>query len=116
MFDDTPHGTKCERSNSPDGKFIAERCMFGMEGRAGNDYVGRLYDEKNGRLLAQHTFVAYADDIQVLWTGFGEEEKHYNKSVMFIKGDGGDDQTYIDLPPSSWEKIRAMRPRLPWGR
>ncbi|QIE26181.1 hypothetical protein SBC1_45460 (plasmid) [Caballeronia sp. SBC1] len=56
LFDTTPPGTECERSTSPNGLYIAERCVVQWIPGGNSKYVGRVFDAKSRRKLAQHTF------------------------------------------------------------
>jgi hypothetical protein len=104
LFNHTPHGRECESSKSPDGLYMAERCLLKWVPGGDSKYVGRLFDARNGKLLAQHTFATPVP--QVAW--FNYEEIY----VSFSIGDGGDDATYISIPPSKWDRLLAARPRL----
>ncbi|MFP3565316.1 hypothetical protein [Paraburkholderia sp. SIMBA_030] len=104
VFDHTPPGTDCKKSSSPDGSYTAELCMLKWYGRGNAEYVGRVFDAGSGKLLAQHTFITPVPTI--MWSDYEGE------SVLFSIGDGGDKSTYVDLPPSKWDRLLAARPRL----
>lgn len=116
LCDRTPRGTECEKSSSPDGIYIAERCFLEVQSFDNGDkkYVGRLFDARSGRLLAQHTFITPVPEL--FWSsGFysGEPNPHYiEPSVNFSRGGEDGDGSAISLPPSFWEKLMAARPRL----
>jgi len=116
LFNRIPHGTECEKSSSPDGIYIAERCFLEVQSfRSGNaKYVGRLFDAENGKLLAEHTFITPVPDL--FWSpGFrsGEPSPHYvGPSVNFSRGGEDGDGSDISLPPSGWDRLLAARPRL----
>jgi hypothetical protein len=117
LFDTTPRGTECERSTSPNGLYVAERCVLRWLPRGDSKYVGRLFDAKSGRKLAQHTFSTPVPDLS-WYLGMDYSPKddgvliHAPPSVGFSIGDGGDDATFISLPPSTWDKLWAARPHL----
>lgn len=117
LFDTTPRGTECKRSTSPNGLYIAERCVLRWLPRGDSKYVGRLFDAKSGRKLAQHIFSTPVPDLS-WYLGMDYSPKddgvliHAPPSVGFSIGDGGDDATFISLPPSTWDKLWAARPHL----
>jgi len=104
LFNHTPSGTDCRKSTSPDDRYTAELCVLKWRGHGNAEYVGRVFDARNGRLLAQHTFATPVPTI--MWS------RYEGESVLFSLGDGGDDSTQVDLPPSAWDRILAARPRL----
>jgi hypothetical protein len=104
LTDRTPHGTECQKSASPDGLYIAERCLLKWVPGGNSEYAGRVFDAKSGKKLAQHTFST--PDPQIAWYSYTAVY------VSFSIGDGGDDATYISLPPSGWDRFLAARPRL----
>ena len=104
LTDHTPHGTECKKSTSPNGLYTAERCLLGWVPGGNSEYVGRVFDAKSGKKLAQHTFSTPVPEIA--WYNY------IDLYVSFSSGDGGDDATYISLPPSKWERFLAARPRL----
>ena len=104
LFDTTPRGTECERLTSPNGLYVAERCVLRWVPRGDSKYVGRLFDAKSGRKLAQHTFSTPVP--QIAWFDYTDVY------VSFSIGDDGDDSPYISLPPSKWDRILAARPHL----
>lgn len=116
LFNRTPHGTKCIRSISPDGVYLAERCFLQVESYRTEDtqYVARLFDAKSGNLLAEHVFTTPVPDFY--WSpGFysGEPEPRYiGPSVNFSRGGEDGDGSDISLPPSFWDRLMAKRPRI----
>ena len=104
LLDTTPRGTECERSTSPSGLYVAERCVLRWVPRGDSKYVGRLFDAKSGRKLAQHTFSTPVP--QIAWFDYTD------LYVSFSIGDDGDGSPYISLPPSKWDRILAARPHL----
>jgi len=105
LFNHTPQGTECERSTSPDGKYIAERCLLeSVPGGGNSKYVGRLFDAKNGELLAELTLRTPIPEL--LWGDYEGE------SVLFSRGDALDNDGSIRIPPSKWDRLLAVRPRL----
>ncbi|WP_156966925.1 hypothetical protein [Paraburkholderia ferrariae] len=122
VFDHTPNGVNCETSISPNSKYMAERCTLSLNTWPGDyEYVARLFDKKTGKLLAQSTFdtmetsfnwsngLDYSDD-------GGKTVKHDGASVYFQRGGEEGDGSNFELPPSLWDRLLAMRPRLPWNR
>src|SRR6202012_408825 len=103
-FNHTPPGTECQSSKSPDGLYIAQRCLLNWVPGGNSQYVGRLFDANSGQLVAQHTFATPVPTI--LWSSYE------GATVLFAVGDGDDDATYIPIPPSTWDKLLAARPRL----
>jgi hypothetical protein len=103
-FNHTPPGTECQSSKSPDGLHIAQRCLLDWVPGGNSKYVGRLFDANSGQLLAQHVFATPVPTI--MWSSSEDE------TVLFSVGDGGDDATYIPIPPSTWDRLLAARPRL----
>ncbi|EIF33867.1 hypothetical protein BCh11DRAFT_01656 [Burkholderia sp. Ch1-1] len=117
LFDHTSRGTECQKSTSPNGFYKAERCLLDWIPGGSSRYVGRVFDAKNGKLLAQHTFSTPVPDLSwssgVLYSLDPDGPlRYFGATVGFSKGDGGDDSTYISLPPSRWERLLAARPRL----
>jgi hypothetical protein len=117
LFNHTPHGTECQKSASPDGLYVGERCLLDWVPGGSSEYVGRVLDAKNGKLLAQHTFSTPVPDLS--WSSgvnYSVEPdgplRYIGPSVGFSIGDGGDDSAYISLPPSMWDRLLAARPRL----
>jgi hypothetical protein len=121
-FNHTPQGTRCERSVFSEDSYTAELCFIKFESyRSGNmEYVGRLFDSRKGTLLAERVFVTSTP--QLSWSpgvknsldgGFSYQSD--GPSVEFSRGDGAAGNTGIPLPPSMWDRIEAMRPRLYWS-
>jgi len=117
LFDTTPQGRECERSSSPDGLYVAERCLLHWVSSFESKYVGRLFDAKSGQKLAQHTFSTSVPDL-AWYPGMDYSPKEDGvlsrlpPSVGFSIGDGGDEATFISLPPSKWDRLLAARPHL----
>ncbi|WP_434108933.1 hypothetical protein [Paraburkholderia caffeinilytica] len=116
LFDRTPHGTECEKSSSPDGIYIAERCFLEVQSFRSGDakYVGRLFNAESGKLLAEHTFITPVPDL--FWSpGFHSGEpipRYIGPSVNFSRGGEDGDGSDIPLPPSLWDRLLAARPNL----
>ncbi|CAH2914663.1 MAG: hypothetical protein CPSOU_2537 [uncultured Paraburkholderia sp.] len=55
----------CERKPSDDGKYIAELCLLRDNGHDA-DYVGRVYDAKDGELVVERTFDAAEPELSWL--------------------------------------------------
>lgn len=104
LFDRTPHGTECRKSASPDGLYVAERCLLDWVPGGSSKYVGRLFDAKSGKLLAQKTFSTSVPEISWL--------NYEGAIVSFSVGDADDGGADISLPPSRWDRLLAARPRL----
>jgi hypothetical protein len=104
LFDTTPRGDECERSTSPDDLYIAERCVLQWVPGGDSKYVGRIFDAKSGKKLAQHTFSTPVP--QIAWFDYTDVY------VSFSIGDDGSDSPYISLPPSKWDRLLAARPHL----
>ncbi|MGV2289829.1 hypothetical protein AAHK20_14045 [Trinickia sp. YCB016] len=105
LFNHTSQGTECERSTSPDGNYIAERCLLKRAPGGGNsEYVGRLFDSKNDKLLAELTLRTPVPELS--WSDYE------GKSVSFSSGDALDNDGSISIPPSKWDRLLAARPRL----
>jgi len=116
LFDHTSHGTSCQRSMSPDGRYIGEQCMVNWN-RDSPKYVGRLFDARTGRKLAQRTFNTSVPTLS--WSpGFQHQPKpdgpfvDVGPFVSFSRGDADNGDSTIDLPPTQWDRLLAMRPRI----
>ncbi|PFH27837.1 hypothetical protein BX604_1583 [Burkholderia sp. JKS000303] len=103
LFNSTPDGTGCQSSASLDGLYIAERCLLKWVPGGSSKYVGRLFDAKSRKLLAQRTFTTSSPEIE--WSING-------RSAYFSRGDSDDGDDEITLPPSRWDRLLAARPRL----
>jgi hypothetical protein len=116
IFNHTPQGTNCKSSKSPDGLYIAERCLLAWDPGFSSDYVGRLFDAKTGKLLAQCSFSTPVPEI--LWSpgfyssGRSSTMEYIGPSVVFSRGDPDSGDSGISLPPSKWDQLLAARPRL----
>ncbi|MEX3669164.1 hypothetical protein AB3X82_13305 [Paraburkholderia phenoliruptrix] len=86
----------CERKQSDDGKYIAELCLLRDEGHDA-DYVGRVYDAKDGQLLVERTFNAAETELSWL-----------NGQVSFMRG--GENYDVVRLPASWMERLLAKAP------
>jgi hypothetical protein len=119
IFNRTPQGTQCERSVFSEGTYMAELCFIKFESyRSGNmEYVGRLFDSKTGTLLAERVLVtptpklSWSSGVKFSLDG-GLTYQSSGPSVEFSRGDGGAENIGIALPPSTWDRLLAMRPRL----
>lgn len=56
LFDQTPRGTECQKSTSPDRSYIAERCLLNWIPGGNSEYVGRVSDAETGKVLVQRSF------------------------------------------------------------
>jgi len=104
LIDQTPHGAECQKSTSPDGFYTAERCLLHWHPGGDSDYVGRVYDAKSGKLLAQRTFSTTVPEISWL--------SYEGAIVSFSIGDVDVGDADIPLPPSRWDRLLAARPHL----
>ncbi len=86
----------CQRKKSDDGQYVAELCLLRDNGHDA-DYVGRVYDAKDGRLLVERTFDAAETELS--W---------FNGQVSFMRG--GEDSNTVRLPASWIERLRARMP------
>ena len=86
----------CQKKRSDDGQYVAELCLLRDNGHDA-DYVGRVYDAKDGRLLVERTF--NAAETELSW---------FNGQVSFMRG--GEDSDTVGLPASWIERLRARMP------
>jgi hypothetical protein len=86
----------CERKQSDDEKYIAELCLLRDNGHDA-DYVGRVYDAKDGQLLVERTFNAAETELSWL-----------NGQVSFMRG--GKNYDVVRLPTSWMERLLAKTP------
>lgn len=101
LTDLTPRGTECQKSAPPDGLYVAERCLLKWVPGGNSEYVGRVFDAKSGKKLAQHIF--RTPDPQIAW---------YSYTALYVSfsiGDDSSDAPYISLPPSKWDRLLAAR-------
>ena len=117
LFDHTPLGKKCQKSTSPDDRYVAERCLLDWVPGGNSEYVGRVFDAKTGKKLAQHTFSTPVPELRwspgVLYSLKPESPPSYiGPSVAFSRGNADDGDSSISLPPSKWDRLLAARPRL----
>lgn len=84
----------CVRSKSPDGRYVAEECTLDWDHGDNPKYVGRLYDDVTGKMLARRTL--HAPDPEILWVA----------NYLMFSG-GGNDEDMIALPPSLYDRIVA---------
>jgi hypothetical protein len=120
VFDLTSPGSNCKRSVSPDGLYRAERCTLEWNPGGSSNYVGRLFDAKTGKLLAQRTFTTAVPDLfwssGVSYPDSSQTVKQIGPSVEFSRGDPDDGESGIQIPPSLWDKLLATRPRSAYIR
>ena len=79
------------------------------------EYVGRLFDASTGRKLAQRTFNTPVS--QLSWSSgvqyrLKPEEPFVDVGPFVSFSVGGGDNSTINLPPSKWDRLLAMRPRI----
>jgi hypothetical protein len=117
LFNHTPRGTDCENSKSPDGVYMAELCLLRWVPGGNSKFVGRLFDAKTGKLLAEHTFSTPVP--QLSWSSGlyysntnSPDARDIGPSVQFSRGDAAKGDSAISLPPSKWDQLLAARPRL----
>ncbi|MFM0338963.1 hypothetical protein [Paraburkholderia fungorum] len=88
----------CKKASSDGGRYIAELCLLRWNPGNDSDYVGRVYDAKDGELLAKRTFSTPAPELS-WWK---------DESVSFSSG--GDDSSWVILPPSVYDRLLARLP------
>jgi hypothetical protein len=88
----------CRRTPSDGGHYIAELCLLRWNPGNDSDYVGRVYDAKNRELLAERTFSTPVPEL--LW--WKEDNVSFSR--------GGDDSSWVILPPSLYDKLLAKLP------
>ncbi len=88
---------ECEKSRSPDGLYVAERCLVQWKGGNDPDYVGRVYDAKSGRLLVERSFSTPVPELS--W---------WKNTVSFSRG--GDEASEVYLPPSLYDRFKVLLP------
>lgn len=89
---------ECERSRSPDGQYLAERCLLQWRGPDDSDYVGRVYDARSGTLLVERSFSTPVPELS-WWK---------NEAVSFSRG--GDESSTVYLPPTAYDRFKALLP------
>ena len=89
--------TECVRERSPDGAYMAERCLLEWRPGGNSDYRGRVYDGNTGELLVHRTFSTPVPDLS--WS---------EDSVSFSRG--GDESSFVTLPPTFFDRIKAALP------
>jgi len=89
-----PTGRDCVRQSSPDGAYVAERCVLEWRPGGNSDYQGKVYDSKSGRLLVDRTFSTPVPDLS--WS---------EDSVAFSRG--GDESSFVTLPPTWFDRLKA---------
>ncbi|KIP19773.1 hypothetical protein KY49_3279 [Burkholderia sp. MSHR3999] len=88
---------ECVKSTSPDGRYVAERCLVQWRGPDDCDYVGRVYDAKSGQLLVERSFSTPVPELS--W---------WKNTVSFSRG--GDEASSVYLPPSLYDRVKALLP------
>ncbi|WP_133650623.1 hypothetical protein [Paraburkholderia flava] len=89
---------ECERSRSPDGQYLAERCLVQWRGGNNPDYVGRVYDARSGTLLVERSFSTPVPEL--FWWK--------REAVSFSRG--GDESSTVYLPPTAYDRFKALLP------
>jgi hypothetical protein len=90
--------TDCERRTSPNELYVAEECLISWGGRDDPYYLGRVYDAKTGTLLVRRRFSTPLREIY--WSDRG--------NLSFSSG--GDDASYVKMPPSLFDRLTAWLP------
>ena len=88
----------CKKTPSHGGRYIAELCLLRWNPGNDSDYLGRVYDAKNNELLAEQTFRTPVPELQ-----WWKED-----NVSFSRG--GDDSSWVILPPSLYDRLLAKLP------
>jgi hypothetical protein len=88
----------CRKAPSDGGRYIAELCLLRWNPAGNSDYPGRVYNAKGGELLAERTFSTPVPELS-----WWKEE-----SVSFERG--GDDSSWVILPPSLYDRLLAKFP------
>ncbi|MCX4144786.1 MULTISPECIES: hypothetical protein [Paraburkholderia] len=88
----------CRKTPSDGGRYIAELCLLRWNPGNDSDYVGRVYDAKNSELLAERTFSTPVPELS-----WWKED-----NVSFSRG--GDDSSWVILPPSLYDRLLAKLP------
>lgn len=91
---------ECERSRSPGGQYLAERCLVQWRGPDDSDYVGRVYDARSGTLLVERSFNTPVPEL--FWWK--------SEAVSFSRG--GDESSTVCLPPTAYDRFNALLPSL----
>jgi hypothetical protein len=88
----------CRKTSSEGGRYTAELCL--LQWIPGDDsiYLGRVYNAKNSELLVERTFSTPVPELS-WWK---------EKAVSFAKG--GDDSSWVALPPSLYDRLLAKLP------
>ncbi|MPW09047.1 hypothetical protein GCT19_25915 [Paraburkholderia sp. CNPSo 3155] len=92
---DTKNASECIKSTSKNGRYIAERCLLQWRGGNDPDYRGQVYDAVSGKLLVRRTFSTPVPEL--IWLD--------GEGVSFSRG--GDDASFIKLPPSFYDRMIA---------
>jgi hypothetical protein len=92
---DNRSASECIKSTSKNGRYIAERCLLQWRGGNDPDYRGQVYDAASGKLLVRRTFSTPVPEL--IWLD--------DEGVSFSRG--GDDASFIKLPPSFYDRMIA---------
>ncbi|BCQ27022.1 hypothetical protein NK8_52110 (plasmid) [Caballeronia sp. NK8] len=102
---------------SPDRAYAAERCLLAWAPGGNSEYVGRVFDAKSGKKLAQRTFSTPVPDF--LWSdgvcssdGPGLPQQCIGPGILFSSGDPIKGNARIPLPPPWYDRLPAVRPSL----
>jgi hypothetical protein len=88
---------ECTRAISPDGRYVAERCVIQWGGGSTSEYLGRVYDAKTGALLVRRRFATPVPELE--W---------WKDEISFSRG--GDDASYVKMPPTLHDRLTAELP------
>lgn len=88
----------CRKTPSDGGRYIAELCLMRWNPGGDSDYIGRVYNAKDGDLLVERTFSTPVPELS--W--WNEENVSFSR--------GGDDSSWVILPPSRYDRLLAKLP------
>ncbi|WP_143189357.1 hypothetical protein [Paraburkholderia lycopersici] len=100
LYKPDSEASECVRATSPDGRYIAERCVISWNHLVNPLYLGRVYDSKTGELLVRRRFNTPAPEVPDQWWDKDE--------VLFSRG--GDEDAFIHLPPTLYDRLMAHLP------
>ncbi|WP_434114827.1 hypothetical protein [Paraburkholderia caffeinilytica] len=88
----------CSKTSSDGGRYTAELCLLRWNPGGDSDYIGRVYNAKDGELLAERTFRTPVPELS-WWK---------DENVSFSRG--GDDSSLVTLPPTLYDRLLAQIP------
>lgn len=92
------NASDCKKASSDSGHYTAELCLLQWNPGDDSEYLGRVYDSRNGELLVERTFSTPVP--QLSWWK--------DENVSFSRG--GDEASLVTLPPSLLDRLRARLP------